>query len=77
MLALAAGLFFLALGAIRAPLATLDGDEGTYLAMATSLVRDGDLRFTGLLTVSAPDLDALDAACALTESAARSMAVCI
>lgn len=30
----------------------------------------GDLRFTGLLTVSAPDLDALDAACALTESAA-------
>jgi len=47
VLALAAGLFFLALGAIRAPLATLDGDEGTYLAMATSLVRDGDLRFTG------------------------------
>ena len=30
----------------------------------------GDLRFTGLLTVSAPDPDALDAACALTESAA-------
>ncbi len=45
-LALAAALFFLVLGALRDPLAHLAGDEGTYLAMATSLARDGDLRFT-------------------------------
>ncbi|MCZ7651271.1 MAG: hypothetical protein M5U13_08975 [Thermoanaerobaculia bacterium] len=44
-LTLAAALFFLALGALRHPLAQLAGDEGTYLAMATSLARDGDLRF--------------------------------
>jgi len=44
---LAAALYFLALGAIRDPLAELAGDEGTYLAMAASLARDGDLLFTG------------------------------
>lgn len=45
-LAFLALVFFLALAALRKPLAQLAGDEGTYLAMAASLARDGDLRFT-------------------------------
>jgi hypothetical protein len=42
--ALAATALLVALGALRAP-GRLIGDEGTYVAMAASLARDGDLRF--------------------------------
>lgn len=37
---------FLGFAALRHPLARLTGDEGTFVAMAESLARDGDLRFT-------------------------------
>lgn len=43
--ALAAGVL-LTLLALRPPAERLWGDEGTYVAMAASLVRDGDLAFT-------------------------------
>lgn len=46
LLAILAVAVFSALARIRHPLTRLDGDEGTFVAMATSLARDGDLRFT-------------------------------
>lgn len=45
LLAIAALGLFAAAGAWRARAGELRGDEGTYLAMATSLARDGDLAF--------------------------------
>jgi hypothetical protein len=44
---LAAALALLAgIGALRAPMSDLRGDEGTYVAMTASLATDADLRFT-------------------------------
>ena len=45
LLAAAALALFAAASAWRLPAAALRGDEGTYLAMAASLARDGDLAF--------------------------------
>jgi hypothetical protein len=46
LLAASALALFAAIGSLRLPSAELRGDEGTYLAMAASLARDGDLAFT-------------------------------
>ncbi len=45
LLALVSVAAFAALAPWRAPIAEARGDEGTFLAMAASLVHDGDLRF--------------------------------